>query len=222
MNEHDEILDTGITPSYLTFRTTNGLCRISEDKIELIRSLSETGTFLVSGSFIIRIALLFAIAAFFLYQQFISGLLSLQYLWIYAVPVSFVLLSILGNLNNLMYRIRSLLFIGLFLWLIYLEYERNNTITAVIYLALAILLMLSFIRSYGYVSDTVILRKNILKVRFINSLPAITRAYFLVTFTAADGRERKRPILLPGWLQHGETEKKHALAVMKLAGITME
>lgn len=222
MNDLDKILDADITGNHLTFRTANGICRISDDRIELIRNINETTSFLTSGSFIIRFALLFAICAFFLYQQFITGFLGLQNLWIYAIPVSFVLLSIMGNLNTFLYRIRSLLFIGMFLWLVYLEYDRNNTFTAVIYLVFIVLLTLSFIRSNGYASDPAIPRKDILQVRFINSIPAITRAYFLVSFTNADGKERKRPILLPGILQHGESEKRHALQVMKSAGIIMQ
>lgn len=222
MNDLDKILDTDITGNHLTFRTASGICRISDDRIELIRNINETSSFLTSGSFILRFVLLLAISAFFLYKQFIAGLLSLHYIWIYAIPISFVLLSIMGNLNTFLYHIRSLLFIGMFLWLVYLEYDRNNVFLAVIYLVFIVLLAMSFIRSNGYASDPVIPRKHILQVRFINSIPVITRAYFLVSFTNDDGKERKRPILLPGILQRGEAEKRHAMHVMKSAGIIIQ
>lgn len=218
----DKILDADITGNHLTFRTANGICRISDERIELIRNINETSSFLTSGSFILRFVFLLAISAFFLYQQFITGLLNLHSIWIYAIPISFVLLSIMSNLNTFLYHIRSLLFVGMFLWLVYLEYDRNNVFMAVMYLSFIVLLAINFIGSNGYASDPVILRKNILQVRFINSVPVITRAYFVVSFTNDEGKERRQPIRLPGILQRGEAEKKHAMHVMKSAGIIMK
>ncbi|MGB3076180.1 MAG: hypothetical protein WBB36_12700 [Chitinophagales bacterium] len=221
MNDLDEILDEGTGIARQSFRTANGICRVSEDRIELIRNFNDTTSSLISASFLIRIILFLAISFLFIYQQFILGSMNFQLIWVYAIPASVILISIMGNLNAMLYRVRSILFIVLFLWFIYLEYERANTYTAVIYLIFAILLSMSFIRSFNYSYDTVIERKRIVQVRFINSIPAITRAYFLISYKNETGKERKRPILLPGLLQKGESEKHHAIEVMKAAGIML-
>lgn len=215
MNELDTILDSETGTAGQSFRTANGVCRIFEDRIELVRNTDETTNFLSSPSFIIRILLLVGISALLLYRQIQQGSLNIQYALVYLVPAIIILLSIMGNLNAFFYRIRSVLFMLLFLWFIYLEYERGNTIMSFIYVFFALFLSVNFLRSFDYSYVPVISRKDISQVRFINSIPLLTRAYFIVNFRNEHGKEQKRPILLPGILQKGETEKKHALQVMK-------
>lgn len=219
MDELREILDADTGTGSQSFRTSNGICRVSDDRIELVRNTDETTSFLTSTSFIVRIVLFLVISGLFVYQQFIRGPLNLQYAMVYAVPASIILLSIMGNLNALLYRIRSVLFIALFIWFVYLEYERGNTTTAIIYLIFTVLLLMSFLRTFEYSYEAVIFRKDILQIRFINSIPVFTRAYFLISFRNEKGRELKRPVLLPGILQKGESEKKHALEIMRATGL---
>ncbi|MEO6169030.1 MAG: hypothetical protein ABIO46_14955 [Chitinophagales bacterium] len=219
MNELNEILDAESGAFSQSFRISNGICRISEDRIELSRNIDETTSFLTSTSFIVRIVLFLVISGLLVYQQIIRGPLNLQYALVYAVPAGIILLSIMGNLNALLYRIRSVLFIALFIWFVYLEYERGNATTAIIYLVFTMLLFMSFLRSFDYSYSPVIFRKDILQVRFINSIPVVTRAYFVVSFKTENGKERKCPILLPGILQKGEAEKKRAVEIMRSAGL---
>lgn len=219
MDEWNSILDADSGLSDKSFRTANGICRIYPDRIELVKSKDDTSSFLSSPSFIIRMVIFLLLSGFLLYQQFARGPINLQYALLFSVPAIIILLSIIGNLNALFYRIRSILFILLFLWFVYLEYSRGNTTTAILYLVFCAMLSFSFFRSFDFTIVPVIPRKDIVRVRFVNSIPILTRAYFLVSFKSESGKELKRFIMLPGILNKGESEKRHAVQLMKEEGL---
>jgi hypothetical protein len=219
MNEFDSILDAEAGISAKSFRTANGFCRIYTDRIELVKSTDDVTSFLSSPSFIIRIVLFLLLSGMLFYQQFRLGTISLGYALFYAVPAAIILVSIIGNLNAFFYRIRSVLFILLLLWFIYLEFSRGNQETAIVYLVFTLLLSYSFFYSFGYAYIPVIERKDILRVRFVNSIPLLTRAYFLISFKSADGKVRKRQVMLPGIMNSGESEKRYAVQLMKEEGL---
>jgi hypothetical protein len=219
MNDLDFILDaeTGLTAK--VFRTANGHCRIYPDRIEVVKKENDATAFLTSPSFIIRVAILLLFFGFLSYRLYLRVPLRLEYTYVYLVPAAVILVSIMGNINLFLYRVRAFLFILFFIFFGYLEYSRGNSSTSLFYLSFIIFLSLGLLRSFDYSYIPLIERKNITAIKFINSIPLLTRAYFHVIFKDAGGKKRKRPIMLPGIFNQGEKEKKLAIQIFKDEGL---
>ena len=217
MQELDSILDADLSAK--SFRTINGFCRIYPDRIEFVKSKDDTSSLLTSPFFIFRIVVLLLLAGFLFFRVFQMQQFGIDYVYILALPAAIILLSIMGNLSAFLFRLRSILFIMLFLFFVYIEYRRGNDTTVILYALIIVFLFLGFFRSFDASYVSTIPLKNIIQVKFVNSIPLLTRAYFVVIFNDENRRQRKRTILLPGILDKGESEKKIALKLMKEEGL---
>jgi hypothetical protein len=222
LDELDSILDAESGSTAKTFRTVNGYCKIYPDRIELQKDKDDVSRFLTSPYFILRMVFILALLAFVGYMEIYRRQAFSPNYYAFLVPIVFLVFSLFGNINLFFYRLRAILFILFVLFFAYWDYNDGNTKGAILYLVFGVMLGSALVRSFDYSYDPVIYRRDILSVRFINSIPYITQAYFLLHFRKEEGKVKKRPVILPGAFRKGEKEKKWAYELMKSEGLLGE
>lgn len=97
----------------------------------------------------------------------------------------------------------------------YSKFQKNEFVSALLYLALALFLVSGIFRSINNSATPIIERSKIKEVKFINGNTGITRSRFEIFFENEKGQIKKRFILLPGSLSNGDSATKRALEIMK-------
>lgn len=97
----------------------------------------------------------------------------------------------------------------------YSKFQKNEFVSALLYLALALFLVSGIFRSINNSATPIIERSKIKEVKFINGNTGITRSRFEIFFENEKGQIKKRFILLPGSLSSGDSATKRALEIMK-------
>jgi len=104
----------------------------------------------------------------------------------------------------------------------WIAFGQGQTISAILFLILAILFTYNVIRSRNNSATPVLDRSSIERVVFKAAVPGATRAVFEVYFIDARGKERKRMIMLPGSLTGGPEATEKALRIMREERLLVE
>lgn len=86
---------------------------------------------------------------------------------------------------------------------------------------IAILLLTLVIKNFNNSGISVIKRSSIKNLKFNQEKKRLTRSYFVIQYTATNGKTRKRLIMLPGSLSNGTEATKKAVEIMKDEGYLM-
>jgi len=219
MNELDMILDAQTGHSVKAFRTANGMCKIFDDRIEISKSRDDISGLMASPNFIFRLAAFALLLGFIVYSQFTGGFHGSNQYLTFLIPAGFLVFYMFGNINVFFYRMRSVVFIILVLVMAWWDYNGGNLSGSLLYLAFGVMMVSGLIRSFDYIFVPLIERKDIVHVRFINSIPYLSRSYFVFSVQHANGKIRKRPVMMPGAFEGGEQEKRYAYDLLKEEGM---
>lgn len=99
----------------------------------------------------------------------------------------------------------------------YDSYLKAEYVSAGCFGLLAVPLAYGILRSLNNSAQPVLPRKHIQRVTFHPARAGLTRARFEVLFLDAQGKQKKRLIMLPGSLADGKAETEKAVAIMRAA-----
>lgn len=126
----------------------------------------------------------------------------------------------LVNNNNRIWLMRTLYGIGLLASLYAIYYDIITDEYPSFYTSLMfVFLCLGFVQSFRVNGQSVIERKQISAVDFVQAKKKVTRGFFKVHFKDEKNSDQTRLILLPGSLSGGEQATEEALKVMSEARI---
>jgi hypothetical protein len=93
-------------------------------------------------------------------------------------------------------------------------FNQGLYIPAFLFILLGLLLVFGIYKSLNNSATPVIDRDKIKNIEFKKAVPGVTRAYFIVQFTAEDGKIKQRLILLRGSLFGSQLETENAFRIM--------
>ena len=97
----------------------------------------------------------------------------------------------------------------------YVAYSEKNYLFTIFCILFGIWILYGIAISLKNSATPIIVRSSIIKIIFKPAITGIKRAHFEVLFTDANGKQKKRLIMLPGSLNNGVSEVEKALAIMK-------
>lgn len=108
----------------------------------------------------------------------------------------------------------SLAFIAFMIYMVIRIYPEDHfwSVTLTI---LTGMMCIRLVASWFYSQTAVIPRSSIRNVRFIKAFPYLMRSRLIVTFEDANGKQQKRFIPLPGWLNEGDRHTAEAIALLE-------
>jgi hypothetical protein len=97
------------------------------------------------------------------------------------------------------------------------HWNHGDAFISVVYASASLTLVVAVIGSINNSATPVIYKADIIRVKFIEGIPGLTRSRFIVYFNE-NKKRKKRLITLPGTISNGSEEVPKALTLMKKAG----